>query len=155
NRHRAASTSPVASMPGGGRTTSHPGWGVWALVPRSRLKRAPPRPARAARARETVTRSNLPCTCTSRTATRNAARSSPRCPARSAAPTRRLAAPWSPSMETGPARLAGVRAMVLERVREPLLEQTVAQPEPGPGQALVRVQACGVCRTDLHVVDGE
>ena len=58
-------------------------------------------------------------------------------------------------METGPARLAGVRAMVLERVREPLLEQTVAEPEPGPGQALVRVQACGVCRTDLHVVDGE
>ena len=28
-------------------------------------------------------------------------------------------------------------------------------PEPGPGQVLLEVQACGVCRTDLHIVDGE
>ena len=46
-------------------------------------------------------------------------------------------------------------AMVLERVGERLRAITRAVPEPGPGQILVRVHACGVCRTDLHVVDGE
>ena len=48
-----------------------------------------------------------------------------------------------------------MRAMVLERVGEPLLAAELPDPEPGPGQLLVRVHACGVCRTDLHVVDGE
>jgi propanol-preferring alcohol dehydrogenase len=48
-----------------------------------------------------------------------------------------------------------MRAMVLERVGEPLRLEERAVPEPGPGQVLVRVKACGVCRTDLHVVDGE
>lgn len=37
----------------------------------------------------------------------------------------------------------------------PLREAEVPDPAPGPGQALLRVLACGVCRTDLHVVDGE
>ncbi len=48
-----------------------------------------------------------------------------------------------------------MRAMVLERQREPLHEREVPVPRPGPEQALIRVHACGVCRTDLHVVDGE
>jgi len=48
-----------------------------------------------------------------------------------------------------------MRAMVLERAGEPLALNRLPVPEPGPGQLLVRVQACGVCRTDLHVVDGE
>jgi propanol-preferring alcohol dehydrogenase len=45
--------------------------------------------------------------------------------------------------------------MVLERPGEPLLEREVSEPEPRPGQVLVHIRACGVCRTDLHVVDGE
>ncbi len=48
-----------------------------------------------------------------------------------------------------------MRAMVLERARTPLRLTRVPVPEPGPDQVLVRVRACGVCRTDLHVVDGE
>ena len=45
--------------------------------------------------------------------------------------------------------------MVLGTPRTPLRETQVDDPEPGPGQVLARVGACGVCRTDLHVVDGE
>jgi propanol-preferring alcohol dehydrogenase len=45
--------------------------------------------------------------------------------------------------------------MVLDRPGEPLRLAELPVPEPGPGQVLVRVTACGVCRTDLHVVDGE
>jgi alcohol dehydrogenase, propanol-preferring len=45
--------------------------------------------------------------------------------------------------------------MVLDRPGSPLAERQVAEPEPGPGQVLVRVNACGVCRTDLHVLDGD
>ena len=48
-----------------------------------------------------------------------------------------------------------MRAMVLEAPGRPLVERELPEPEPGPGQLLVRVRACGVCRTDLHVVDGE
>jgi propanol-preferring alcohol dehydrogenase len=48
-----------------------------------------------------------------------------------------------------------MRAMVLERQREPLQEADLPDPEPARGQLRVRVQACGVCRTDLHIVDGE
>jgi alcohol dehydrogenase, propanol-preferring len=48
-----------------------------------------------------------------------------------------------------------MRAMVLEAQREPLVEREVDVPEPAEGQVLVRVLACGVCRTDLHVVDGD
>jgi propanol-preferring alcohol dehydrogenase len=50
---------------------------------------------------------------------------------------------------------ARVRAMVLHGAREPLRLEEVPRPEPAPGQVLLRVSACGVCRTDLHVVDGE
>jgi propanol-preferring alcohol dehydrogenase len=45
--------------------------------------------------------------------------------------------------------------MVLHRQREPLEPADVPVPEPGPGQVLLRVRVCGVCRTDLHIVDGE
>jgi alcohol dehydrogenase, propanol-preferring len=45
--------------------------------------------------------------------------------------------------------------MVLERQREPLRLAELPDPEPGPGQVLLSVSACGVCRTDLHIVDGE
>jgi propanol-preferring alcohol dehydrogenase len=45
--------------------------------------------------------------------------------------------------------------MVLERPGRPLLLQELPVPEPGPGQVLLRIRACGVCRTDLHIVAGE
>ena len=45
--------------------------------------------------------------------------------------------------------------MVLERAAEPLRAATLADPVPGRGQILISVRACGVCRTDLHIVDGE
>ncbi|MCL4290671.1 MAG: zinc-dependent alcohol dehydrogenase family protein [Thermoleophilia bacterium] len=48
-----------------------------------------------------------------------------------------------------------MRAMVLDSPGSPLRPADLPAPAPGPGQALVRVRACGVCRTDLHVVDGE
>jgi alcohol dehydrogenase, propanol-preferring len=48
-----------------------------------------------------------------------------------------------------------MRAMVLNRQGEPLCDTRLRVPRPGPGQALIRVSACGVCRTDLHVIDGE
>jgi alcohol dehydrogenase, propanol-preferring len=45
--------------------------------------------------------------------------------------------------------------MVLDQPRMPLVERELPEPEPGPGQVLLRVRACAVCRTDLHVVDAE
>src|SRR6266481_9258936 len=48
-----------------------------------------------------------------------------------------------------------MRAMVLHEPRTPLRLENVRTPEPSPGQVRIRVQACAVCRTDLHVVDGE
>ena len=45
--------------------------------------------------------------------------------------------------------------MVLERAGEPLRAAELPDPEPGPGEVLIRVAACGVCRTDLHILDGE
>jgi propanol-preferring alcohol dehydrogenase len=48
-----------------------------------------------------------------------------------------------------------MRAMVLEAPGTPLKEAELPRPRPGPGQLLVEVAACAVCRTDLHVVDGE
>jgi propanol-preferring alcohol dehydrogenase len=45
--------------------------------------------------------------------------------------------------------------MVLSAPGAPLAAAELPTPEPGPGQLLLRVRACGVCRTDLHVVDGE
>jgi len=48
-----------------------------------------------------------------------------------------------------------MKAMVLEKAGTALSLRDLPMPQPGEGQALVRVQACAVCRTDLHVVDGE
>lgn len=45
--------------------------------------------------------------------------------------------------------------MVLEATGQPLQYKSVPVPEPQPEQVLVKIQACGVCRTDLHVADGE
>jgi propanol-preferring alcohol dehydrogenase len=46
-------------------------------------------------------------------------------------------------------------AMVVERPGAPLVARDLPTPEPGPDDVLLRVLACGVCRTDLHVADGE
>ena len=48
-----------------------------------------------------------------------------------------------------------MRAMVLERQGEPLQPADLPEPSAGPGQVLLDVRACGVCRTDLHILDGE
>lgn len=48
-----------------------------------------------------------------------------------------------------------MRAMRLHRAGEPLVLEEIPRPQPGAGEVLVQVLACGVCRTDLHVVDGE
>src|SRR5215831_5999722 len=48
-----------------------------------------------------------------------------------------------------------MRAMVLDKPKHPLELCDVPKPKPGRGQLLVRVSTCAVCRTDLHVVDGE
>ena len=48
-----------------------------------------------------------------------------------------------------------MRAMVLRAVGRPLVEERRPDPVPGPGEIRVRVEACGVCRPDLHVVDGD
>jgi propanol-preferring alcohol dehydrogenase len=50
---------------------------------------------------------------------------------------------------------AGMRAMVLECPGKPFRLKDLPIPVPGCGQLLIRVGACGVCRTDLHIVDGE
>jgi len=49
----------------------------------------------------------------------------------------------------------GMRAMVLDRPGTPLRVADLPDPTPGPGQIRLRVRACAVCRTDLHIVDGE
>ncbi len=48
-----------------------------------------------------------------------------------------------------------MRAMMLDAVGQPLRATEIPRPVVGPGQVLVQVHACGVCRTDLHVFDGE
>jgi len=48
-----------------------------------------------------------------------------------------------------------MRAMVLDQPKEPLQLRDAPKPKPGKGQLLVRVTTCAVCRTDLHIVDGE
>nr|WP_315594666.1 zinc-dependent alcohol dehydrogenase family protein [uncultured Cupriavidus sp.] len=50
---------------------------------------------------------------------------------------------------------AGMRAMVFDGGGPILTHRTVPIPVPGPGEVRIRVATCGVCRTDLHVVDGE
>jgi len=48
-----------------------------------------------------------------------------------------------------------MQAMVLDAAHQPLKAIELPVPEPGPDQILLKVLACGVCRTDLHIVDGE
>jgi propanol-preferring alcohol dehydrogenase len=48
-----------------------------------------------------------------------------------------------------------MQAMLLDAPRRPLRQAELLVPEPGLGQLLIKVAACGVCRTDLHIVDGE
>jgi alcohol dehydrogenase, propanol-preferring len=48
-----------------------------------------------------------------------------------------------------------MRAMVMDTPRTPLREAELPAPEPGPAEVLLEVAACGVCRTGLHIVDGE
>lgn len=48
-----------------------------------------------------------------------------------------------------------MRAMVLQAQRQPLHLAELPRPKPAQGQVLVRVRACAICRTDLHVLDGE
>jgi propanol-preferring alcohol dehydrogenase len=48
-----------------------------------------------------------------------------------------------------------MQAMQVVEARQPLRAATLPMPEPGPEQLLIRVRACGVCRTDLHVADGD
>jgi alcohol dehydrogenase, propanol-preferring len=46
-------------------------------------------------------------------------------------------------------------AMVLDGPRKPLRKAQIPVPKPGPGELLINVLACGVCRTDVHIIDGE
>lgn len=48
-----------------------------------------------------------------------------------------------------------MRAMILERAQSPLRLTELPDPEPARGQVLIAVRACGICRTDLHILDGE
>ncbi|MFN2149706.1 MAG: alcohol dehydrogenase catalytic domain-containing protein, partial [Anaerolineales bacterium] len=48
-----------------------------------------------------------------------------------------------------------MQAMVFKQAGEPLERMELPVPEPGPHQILIKVLACGVCHTDLHIVDGE
>jgi propanol-preferring alcohol dehydrogenase len=48
-----------------------------------------------------------------------------------------------------------MQAMVLKKIGQPLEWTELPDPKPGPGEIRVKILACGVCHTDLHVVDGE
>ena len=48
-----------------------------------------------------------------------------------------------------------MRAMVVEQQKQPLVLKTLPVPSPSAQQVLIKVIACGVCRTDLHILDGE
>jgi len=61
-----------------------------------------------------------------------------------------------PCLPGGTVNLPGkMRAMLLEAQGQPLRPAEVPVPQPAPGQVLIKVQTCGVCRTDLHVLDGD
>ena len=48
-----------------------------------------------------------------------------------------------------------MKAMVLHNPKRPLRLEDLPEPQPGKNQVKLRVEACGICRTDLHVLDGE
>ena len=58
-------------------------------------------------------------------------------------------------MKLTPAIPRAMTAMIFSGVGQPLSKQQVPVPQPGPGQVLLRVAACGVCHTDLHILDGD
>ena len=58
-------------------------------------------------------------------------------------------------MNPGAPSVCAMRAMVFTGVGAPLREIELEQPAPGRGEVRLRVHACGACRTDLHIVDGE
>jgi hypothetical protein len=63
---------------------------------------------------------------------------------------------WGPSMAHVVGLPRSMPAMVLEAPGRPLVRQARPLPQPGdPGQVLLRVRVCEVCRTDLHLVAGE
>ena len=66
--------------------------------------------------------------------------------------SRRSAA--QPPLTTGRTAVQQVKAVVAETRGKPVEVRNILVPDPGPGEALVRVQACGVCHTDLHYRDG-
>src|SRR5262252_3083484 len=55
----------------------------------------------------------------------------------------------------GGTREGSMHAQILTTARQPLVPAALPDPRPGPQQLLIAVRACAVCRTDLHVVDGE
>jgi alcohol dehydrogenase, propanol-preferring len=48
-----------------------------------------------------------------------------------------------------------MKAAILREFKKPLAIEDVAQPRPGAGEVLIRIEACGVCHSDVHVVDGD
>lgn len=60
---------------------------------------------------------------------------------------------WKKSKEV--LTMETMKAMVLEQPGQPLVLKEVPKPKAGPGEVLIRVETCGVCRTDQHIVDGE
>lgn len=48
-----------------------------------------------------------------------------------------------------------MRAQILKEIKKPLILEEVSQPSPGDNEVLIKVDVCGVCRTDLHIIDGE
>src|SRR5262245_42170840 len=64
---------------------------------------------------------------------------------------RRSSAPSSAGSSAPP----DMRAMVMTAPQRPLVARELPTPEPGPAQVRLRVTACGLCRTDLHILDGE
>ena len=48
-----------------------------------------------------------------------------------------------------------MKAAVVREFGKPLVIEEAPVPEPGPGQILVKIEACGVCHTDLHAADGD
>src|SRR5262249_33550950 len=69
-------------------------------------------------------------------------------------PARRMAQRWIP-FAADRVHLPRVRAQILDRARASLTLREIEDPRCGDGQVRVSVSACAVCRTDLHVLDGE
>jgi len=62
---------------------------------------------------------------------------------------------WSSRHEAIAGRKNSMKAAVCEAFGVPLVLSEVPVPSPGPAEILIRVSACGVCHSDLHLIDGE